>query len=109
MNFCSQLRPNDYKGLMQAYSTTVVFVLMEYTFKTIESTINPTNVNELKPLLVAVQDVTMSWFTKDAVFVREGKILDRYVEKSIGRTIGQMQKFLYVNKETRAWLMSTLK
>ena len=43
VEFCGKLQPADYKGLMQTHSSTVIFVLMEYTYKSIENAANTAN------------------------------------------------------------------
>lgn len=94
---CKQIGPAELHQLMSDYSQTVLFVLMEYIYKVL-----PTIKDHHKDMFLVLCSTVENWYTTNATFLRsDKKPLEIYVEKSVGRTIGQCLKFLYSNSDLR--------
>lgn len=82
--------------LINNYSSTVLFLLMEYLHKTLF------NHPDLKALFMVLNQSISQWFDNSAALVRKDrKQLEGYIEKSVGRTLGYCLKAIYFHNEWR--------
>ena len=81
-------------------SQTLLFVLMEFLHKVL-SRIKEHHQSVFLVLCATVEQ----WYTKNATLIRLDKNpLEKYVENSVGRTLGQTLKYLYSDPDHRNWV-----
>jgi hypothetical protein len=80
---------------MNGYSQTVLFVTIEYIYKIVPM------LNDPREYFVTINDAVERWYNTNAnaTLIRDDKLpLQQYIENSMGRTIGQLLKFMYLKK-----------
>lgn len=105
-NLCQGLTNDQLFQLMNNYSQTVLFVTMEQIYKVIPQT------KQHREIFLIINQSAQNWYNTNlnSTLIRRDNIpLQFHVENSVGRTLGQCLKFIYLHKDIQNWIGEYIK